>query len=152
MLNSLRVTHCPSLWILSTPIQCSWAGQYRSTFFDSWNDRQQIIAFGVFQDFYTSHLLSQRSASEVSWIGSTQLCLNLGLGVIAAHLVDWTDPRKVVNLDTIGEEVIDDGSRRKTIVTKVINSDVHLNLARDVLEKVNSSTCNSMSLFLSLCC
>lgn len=67
----------------------------------------------------------------------------VGLTVIAAHLVDWTDPRKLISLDSLGEarEI----NSRKTVAARPVNTDVHLNLARDVLEKMCSAGCNSNS-------
>ncbi|KAK0499790.1 major facilitator superfamily domain-containing protein [Armillaria luteobubalina] len=47
-----------------------------------------IAAFGVFQDFYTVTWLSQYSKSEISWIGSTGLFLELTFGVIGGKLYD----------------------------------------------------------------
>ncbi|KAI9729659.1 MAG: hypothetical protein M1818_008412 [Claussenomyces sp. TS43310] len=56
----------------------------------------------------------------------------VGLGTIAAHLVDWTDPRKCyVPGDSM--TLSDEASK------KLVNGDVHLDLARDILERLNSS-------------
>ncbi|KAJ7035773.1 MFS general substrate transporter [Mycena alexandri] len=46
------------------------------------------MAFGVFQDFYLSNFLKSYSASDISWIGSIQLFLDLGCGAIAGRLYD----------------------------------------------------------------
>ncbi|KAJ7035732.1 major facilitator superfamily domain-containing protein, partial [Mycena alexandri] len=47
-----------------------------------------VMAFGVFQDFYLSNFLKSYSASDISWIGSIQLFLDLGCGAIAGRLYD----------------------------------------------------------------
>ncbi|KAI0057037.1 MFS general substrate transporter [Artomyces pyxidatus] len=51
-------------------------------------------AFGVFQDYYTrSHAAS---ASRISWIGSTQLCLLIAMGLPAGKLLDMGYFRQTV--------------------------------------------------------
>ncbi|KAI9889190.1 MAG: hypothetical protein M1814_005706 [Vezdaea aestivalis] len=67
----------------------------------------------------------------------------VGLGVIAAHLVDWTDPRKVVTAGGAGDNydgalvsMFDEAGRKEV---KPINCDVHLDFATDVLEKLLAS-------------
>ncbi|KAI9791351.1 MAG: hypothetical protein M1833_001542 [Piccolia ochrophora] len=63
------------------------------------------------------------------------------LSVIAAHLVDWTDPRKLVLPDTeSGLGVFGDSGRKEA--SRAINGDVHLDLAVDALEKICASSCN----------
>lgn len=74
----------------------------------------------------------------------------VGLNVIAAHLVDWTDPRKLIVLNGAGanagtgdtEGVIgdDQGTNKRK---ETVNTDVHLNLAADLLERICSSGCYS---------
>lgn len=56
----------------------------------------------------------------------------VGLGVVAAQLVDWTDPRKIVD----GLSVKEDEEQGRT-------GDVHLVLAEAVLEKVLTPGCSS---------
>ncbi|PMD37455.1 condensin subunit Cnd3 [Hyaloscypha variabilis F] len=56
----------------------------------------------------------------------------VGISTIGAHLVDWTDPRKCYipgNQLTLGDE----GSK------KAVNGDVHLDFARDLLERLGST-------------
>jgi condensin complex subunit 3 len=56
----------------------------------------------------------------------------VSLSTIGAHLVDWTDPRKCYlpgNQLTFGDE----GAKR------AVNGDVHLEFARDLLEKLGSN-------------
>jgi condensin complex subunit 3 len=56
----------------------------------------------------------------------------VGISTIGAHLIDWTDPRKCYvpgNQLTLGDE----GSK------KAVNGDVHLEFARDLLERLGSS-------------
>lgn len=64
----------------------------------------------------------------------------VSLSTIGAHLVDWTDPRKCY---TTGDNMslTDEGAK------KVINGDVHLDLAREILERLNS---NATSKFLTI--
>jgi condensin complex subunit 3 len=65
----------------------------------------------------------------------------VSLSTIGAHLVDWTDPRKCYvpgNQLTLGDE----GSK------KAVNGDVHLEFARDLLERLGS---NITSMFLFPC-
>ncbi|KAI9777472.1 MAG: hypothetical protein M1839_008884 [Geoglossum umbratile] len=56
--------------------------------------------------------------------------------MIASHLVDWTDPRKVVGARDV-EGLVDDAGRKGA--AKIIDGTVHLDLAKDVLEKVASN-------------
>jgi condensin complex subunit 3 len=56
----------------------------------------------------------------------------VAISTIGAHLVDWTDPRKCYipgNQLTLGDE----GSK------KAVNGDVHLEFARDLLERLGST-------------
>lgn len=45
-------------------------------------------AFGVFQDYYTRQPNTSLSASQISWIGSTQLFFVIAMGFPAGRLVD----------------------------------------------------------------
>lgn len=47
-----------------------------------------IAAFGVYQDYYTRVFLSEKTPSEIAWIGSMQLFLTFGLGLFAGKLFD----------------------------------------------------------------
>ncbi|RDW88233.1 hypothetical protein BP6252_00265 [Coleophoma cylindrospora] len=56
----------------------------------------------------------------------------VGLNTIGAHLVDWTDPRKCY-VPSSQLTLSDEG------VKKSVNGDVHLDFAKDILERINSS-------------
>ncbi|KAI9827692.1 MAG: hypothetical protein M1819_006893 [Sarea resinae] len=70
----------------------------------------------------------------------------VGLGVVAAHLADWTDARKLVVLDQegaggvgmLGLELDGTSGRAKA---SVVDSNVHLDLAVDILERALGSGC-----------
>jgi MFS family permease len=47
-----------------------------------------INAFGVYQTYYQTDMLSTSSASTISWIGSLQACLLFLLGLLSGPLVD----------------------------------------------------------------
>ncbi|KAI9828592.1 MAG: hypothetical protein M1826_005974 [Phylliscum demangeonii] len=69
----------------------------------------------------------------------------VGLAVIAAHLVDWTDARKVVVVDGgAGVNRRKDGAGAGPGVAAGAGAlaDVPLRLARDLLEKIVSATCS----------
>lgn len=55
----------------------------------------------------------------------------VSIATIGAHLVDWTDPRKCY---VPGNQLTLDESSKKAV-----NGDVHLEFARDILERLNSS-------------
>jgi condensin complex subunit 3 len=64
----------------------------------------------------------------------------VSLSTIGAHLVDWTDPRKCyVPGDAMTFQ--DEGAK------KAVNGDVHLDLARDILERLNSTATSKFSSF-----
>ncbi|KAJ7253014.1 MFS general substrate transporter [Mycena haematopus] len=46
------------------------------------------LSFGVLEDHYTRNFLNHSSASDVSWIGSTQLFLDFSIGLPAGKLFD----------------------------------------------------------------
>lgn len=61
----------------------------------------------------------------------------VSLSTIGAHLVDWTDPRKCYGAGAgVGDglSLTDEGTSKKAI-----NGDVHLDLARDILERLNGT-------------
>ncbi len=65
----------------------------------------------------------------------------VSISTIGAHLIDWTDPRKCyIPGNQLG--LNDEG------VKKAVNGDVHLEFARDVLERLDSSI-SRMPLFLN---
>ncbi|KAK0194178.1 major facilitator superfamily domain-containing protein [Armillaria mellea] len=47
-----------------------------------------ISAFGVYQDYYTREFLSQKSPSEISWIGSFQLFMQYAPGILVGRAFD----------------------------------------------------------------
>lgn len=55
-------------------------------------------AFGVFQTFYQLDLLSSKTSSEISWIGSTQSFLMFLVSVIAGPIVDAGHLRPLLGL------------------------------------------------------
>jgi hypothetical protein len=68
----------------------------------------------------------------------------VSLSTIGAHLIDWTDPRKCYvtgNQLTLGDE---------GVVKKAVNGDVHLEFARDLLEKLAEKGVTSTFLFSTL--
>ncbi|KAI9781342.1 MAG: hypothetical protein M1816_002410 [Peltula sp. TS41687] len=93
-------------------------------------ERMQKIAVGA---IHSLMLVSENMDEEEEMVG---------LSVIAAHLVDWTDPRKLVVLDTLGTEEFSEQQTKRKDTAKAINGDVHLNLAKDILDKICSATCH----------
>lgn len=65
----------------------------------------------------------------------------VGTAVVGNMLVDWTDARKLViqDKDSLGW---DEAGKRKI---KAVNGDIHLDLAKTLLEKVMGHGCTSMS-------
>ncbi|KAG1903318.1 major facilitator superfamily domain-containing protein [Suillus fuscotomentosus] len=47
-----------------------------------------ITSFGVYQDFYTQHYLTNETSSAISWIGSTSVSLLLFMSLVAGSLHD----------------------------------------------------------------
>ncbi|KAG2152574.1 major facilitator superfamily domain-containing protein [Suillus bovinus] len=47
-----------------------------------------ITSFGVYQDFYTQHYLTNETSSAISWIGSTSASLLMIVGLVAGFLYD----------------------------------------------------------------
>ncbi len=62
----------------------------------------------------------------------------VGLGVVAAQLVDWTDERKLIGADGAAK-----GNAAETKEGEDV--DVHLMLAEELLDKVTSPGCSSKS-------
>ncbi|KAB8234861.1 MCT family MFS transporter [Aspergillus alliaceus] len=52
-----------------------------------------VNAFGVFQEYYEQALLSNRSASDISWLGSVNIFCMFGCTSIAGILTDKYGPR-----------------------------------------------------------
>ncbi|KAJ7468491.1 major facilitator superfamily domain-containing protein [Mycena latifolia] len=47
-----------------------------------------INAFGVYQDYYTREFLTNKTAADISWIGSFQLAVHYAMGVVVGRAVD----------------------------------------------------------------
>ncbi|KAJ6562335.1 major facilitator superfamily domain-containing protein, partial [Mycena capillaripes] len=47
-----------------------------------------INAFGVYQDYYTRYSLSNKTPSDISWIGSFQLCMQYAPGIFVGRAFD----------------------------------------------------------------
>ncbi|CAE7162652.1 unnamed protein product, partial [Rhizoctonia solani] len=47
-----------------------------------------VNAFGVYQDYYTRIYLTNKTSSDIAWIGSTQLCLQFLMGLVSGKLFD----------------------------------------------------------------
>ncbi|TVY17341.1 Aspyridones efflux protein apdF [Lachnellula arida] len=62
--------------------------QVPGSFFLVFNTWGIVNSFGVFQTYYSLHLLSDHTPSQISWIGSTQAFLLLLLGVVTGPLFD----------------------------------------------------------------
>ena len=62
----------------------------------------------------------------------------VGMSVVGAHVVDWTDARRLVVPDA-GPHASWDEMGRKEV--KAVNTDVHLDLAVDILEKILGPAC-----------
>lgn len=65
----------------------------------------------------------------------------VSLSTVGAHLVDWTDPRKCY-IPGNAMTLQDDGAK------KAVNGDVHLDLANDILERLNSTATSKLPLLL----
>jgi len=59
------------------------------------------LSFGVFQDYYTRVFLKDNTPSEISWIGSVQLCLDFSMGLLAGRLFDAGLFREVMIVGSI---------------------------------------------------
>ncbi|KAJ7482003.1 major facilitator superfamily domain-containing protein [Mycena latifolia] len=58
------------------------------TFFIQFCTLGNINAFGFYQDYYTRYSLSNKTPSEISWIGSFQLCMQYAPGIIVGRAFD----------------------------------------------------------------
>ncbi|KAG8762278.1 hypothetical protein FRC11_010137 [Ceratobasidium sp. 423] len=47
-----------------------------------------VNAFGVYQDYYTRIFMTNKSSSDIAWVGSTQICLQFLLGAVSGKLFD----------------------------------------------------------------
>jgi condensin complex subunit 3 len=87
-------------------------------------DRMRRVALDALHKLFEVHeTLDDEGDAETEMVG---------ISTIGAHLIDWTDPRKCYipgNQLTLGDE----GAK------KAVNGDVHLEFARDLLERLGSS-------------
>ncbi|KAJ7628890.1 major facilitator superfamily domain-containing protein [Roridomyces roridus] len=58
------------------------------TFFIQFCTLGSSNAFGVYQDYYTRNSLSNMTPSDISWIGSLQLCLQYAPGILVGRAFD----------------------------------------------------------------
>ncbi|KAJ7215102.1 major facilitator superfamily domain-containing protein [Mycena haematopus] len=58
------------------------------TFFIQFCTLGNINSFGVYQDYYTRYSLSNKTPSDISWIGSFQLCMQYAPGVLVGRAFD----------------------------------------------------------------
>ncbi|KAJ7722850.1 major facilitator superfamily domain-containing protein [Mycena metata] len=58
------------------------------TFFIQFCTLGSINAFGVYQDYYTRYSLSNKTPSDISWIGSFQLCMQYAPGILVGRAFD----------------------------------------------------------------
>jgi MFS family permease len=80
MASSVRLIPVVLQFLVSSAVHCATS--------DANEIRGIVNAFGVYQTYYESNLLSQRSSSDISWIGSLQAFLLLIIGVITGPLYD----------------------------------------------------------------
>lgn len=99
-------------------------------------DRMRSVAMDAMHSLFNIHeaLDGEDEDSEM-----------VSLNTIGAHLVDWTDPRKCYAAgDSMG--LGDEAAK------KAVNGDVHLDLARDILDRLNSNgtskSCQQICCFL----
>lgn len=59
-------------------------------------DRGLVNSFGVFQTYYESSLLTSKSSSDISWIGTFQAFLLVSLGLVAGPLFDRGYVRQMI--------------------------------------------------------
>ncbi|KAG9231794.1 nuclear condensing complex subunit [Amylocarpus encephaloides] len=86
-------------------------------------DRMRKVALNVMHKlFVISETLDDEDEADAEMVS---------LSTIGAHLVDWTDPRKCY--------VLGDKMSFDDVAKKHVNGDVHLQFARDLLEKLGSN-------------
>ena len=86
-------------------------------------DRMRSVAMDVLHQLFNIHEGRDDEEDDEEMVS---------LSTIGAHLVDWTDPRKCYTASD-SMSLTDEGAK------KAINGDVHLDLAREVLERLNSN-------------
>jgi len=62
------------------------------------NYRGVVQSFGVFQSVYEDSILREYSASQISWIGTTQACLIIAIGVLTGPFFDHGHLRPILLL------------------------------------------------------
>ncbi|OBT84466.1 hypothetical protein VE02_06450 [Pseudogymnoascus sp. 03VT05] len=87
-------------------------------------DRIRSVAVDAFHALYNIHESLDDEDEDIEMVS---------LSVIGAHLVDWTDPRKCY-VPGNSMSLADEGAR------KAVNGDVHLDLASDILDRMNNAT------------
>lgn len=87
-------------------------------------DRMRSVAVDALHALYNIHEGLDDEDEDIEMVG---------LSVIGAHLVDWTDPRKCY-VPGNSMSIADEGAK------KAVNGDVHLDLASDILERMNNAT------------
>ncbi|KAL2072059.1 hypothetical protein VTL71DRAFT_11402 [Oculimacula yallundae] len=55
-----------------------------------------VNAFGIFQEYYSNNILSQKSASDISWLGSFNVFCMFGATAIVGYLNDKYGPRIIL--------------------------------------------------------
>lgn len=87
-------------------------------------DRIRSVAVDAFHALYNIHESLDDEDEDIEMVS---------LSVIGAHLVDWTDPRKCY-VPGNSMSLADEGAK------KAVNGDVHLDLASDILDRMNNAT------------
>lgn len=87
-------------------------------------DRMRSIAVDALHALYNIHESLDDEDEDIEMVS---------LSVIGAHLVDWTDPRKCY-VPGNSMSIADEGAK------KAVNGDVHLDLASDILDRMNNAT------------
>jgi condensin complex subunit 3 len=92
------------------------------------------VVMSVMHAFLT--LYDNRDLDDEEEIGST-----VTPSTVLGFLLDWTDPRKVVDLGTSSEAQWDENGRKE--VVKVVGSDIQTRLAESILERCLAASTNS---------
>jgi MFS family permease len=60
-----------------------------------------VNAFGIFEQYYQSHLLSSQSASQISWLGSFNVFWLFGFTLVVGYLNDKHGPRILLRVGSV---------------------------------------------------
>ncbi|XMA13951.1 hypothetical protein WAI453_006742 [Rhynchosporium graminicola] len=60
-----------------------------------------VNAFGIFQEYYSTHILSHKSASDISWLGSFNVFCMFGATAIVGYLNDKHGPRILLIIGSV---------------------------------------------------